>query len=323
MSGLQGNPRQNETARQNRETSILIVPERADSDQIMAITKNGEVSMAYPNLKQTIWLLFLLMLAFVVLALAAAIAGWQFEDDFALGILSLVSFAVILGYVYRRTDLDWDYVRGLFNTDFDSRVWPCVAISVVGLGMLDTELMKVVIRVVPVPEWMQEIYRSEILRRTSYPSALFGAVVVAPLSEELLFRGIFLSGLLAHYTRVSAVVWTSVLFGAMHFDLWRLVPIVISGVVWAWWVIRTGSLLPALFGHALNNLIAVTILHFYTRYLDISGDINEVAFNPWWWTASGIALAALGLWWFYRVSKQTQRISEDKEPQVEPGLDAV
>ena len=205
--------------------------------------------MAYPNLRQSIWLLFLLMLAFVVLALAAAISGWQFEDDFALGTLSLVSFAVILGYVYRRTDLNWEYVRRLFNRDFDLRVWPCVAISVVGLGMLDSELMKVVISIVPMPEWMQEVYRSGILSRTSFLSALFG--------------------------------------------------------------------------HALNNLIAVTILHFYTRHLDISGDINEVAFNPWWWSVSGIALTALGLWWFYRVSKETQPISEDQEPHVEPRLDAV
>ena len=231
-----------------------------------------------------------------------------------MGILSLVSFAIILGYVYRRTDLNWEYVRRLFNRDFDLRVWPCVAISVVGLGMLDTELMKVVIRIVPMPEWIQEVYRSEILSRTSFLSALFGAALVAPLGEELLFRGIILSGLLANYTRIHAIVWSAVLFGMLHLDLWQLVPIILSGLVWAWWVIRTGSLLPALFGHALNNLIAVTILHFYTRHLDISGDINEVAFKPWWWSVSGIALAALGLWWFNRISKETQRISEDQEP---------
>lgn len=299
------------------------MPVNADCDRSMTATDSGEISMAYPNLKQTIWLLFLLMLAFVVLALAVAIAGWKIEDDFVLGVLSLASFAAILGYVYRRTDMDWDYVRRLFNTDFDLRVWPCVAITVVGLGTLDTELMKVVIRVVPVPEWMQEIYRSEILRRTSFPSAVFGAVIVAPLSEELLFRGIFLSGLLTHYTRVSAVVWTSVLFGAMHFDLWRLVPIVISGVVWAWWVIRTGSLLPALFGHALNNLIAVTILHFYTRHLDLSGDLNEVGFNPWWWSVSGVAMAALGLWWFCQVSNSKRQITVGPDLPLDARSDPV
>ncbi len=298
--------------------------ERTDCHQSRPATKSGKTSMAYPNLRQAIWLLVLFLLVQAVLAIPVAIVdGWQLDDDFVLGILLFANFVVILGYVYRRADLDWKYVRHLFNRDFDSRVWPCVAISVVGLGMLDTELMKVVTRIVPVPEWIQEIYRLEIFSRTSFMSALFGAVIVAPFGEELLFRGIILSGLLAHHTRPSAIIWTAVLFGAMHLDLWKLAPIVGSGVVWAWWVIRTGSLLPALFGHALNNLIAVTAIHFYSRHLDISGDLNEVAFNPWWWSASGMLLAALGLWWFYRVSNDTQQISLGLDPPADAESDAV
>ncbi len=297
---------------------------RAVYEHLKPTRKPGEMSMTYPNLKQAIWLLVLFLFVQVGLAVPVVVAdSWRLDDDFLLGILSLVSFAIILGYVYRRTDLDWKYVRHLFNRDFDSRVWPCVAISVVGLAMLDTELMKVVIRIVPVPEWIQEIYRSEILSRTSFLSALFGAVLIAPLGEELLFRGIILSGLLANYTRIHAIVWSAVLFGMMHLDLWQLAPIILSGLVWAWWVIRTGSLLPALFGHALNNLIAVTISHFYTRHLDISGDLNEVAFNPWWWSASGVALAALGLWWFSRVPTNAQHGSECQDPAADAESDAV
>ena len=280
--------------------------------------------MAYPNLKQTIWLLFLFVVIQVGLAVAVLVVDrWKFEDDFLLGILMLANFVILLGYVHRRTDLDWRYIRPLFNTRFDWRIWPCVAISVVGLGMLDTELMKVAIRIAPVPEWMQEIYRSEILRKTSFLSAVFGAAVIAPLGEELLFRGIILSGLLAHHSRVCAVLLSAVLFGMLHLDPWTFVPIFISGMVWAWWVIRTGSLLPALFGHALNNLIAMTILHSDISDIDISGDLNDVAFNPWWFSAAGVALAAVGLWWFSRVAKPAEPCSEGEVPPEDPGTHAT
>ena len=278
--------------------------------------------MAYPNLKQTIWLLFLFMLIQVGLAIAVVIVDrWKLEDDFLLGILFLLNFVILLGYVYRRTDLDWGYIRPLFNTRFDWRVWPCVAISVVGLGVLDTELMKVAIRIAPVPEWMQEVYRSEILRKTSLLSAIFAAAVIAPLGEELLFRGIILGGLLAHHTRVSAVLLSAVFFGLLHLDPWTFTPIFISGVVWAWWVIRTGSLLPAVFGHALNNLIAVVILHFHISGLDMSGDLNDVAFNPWWFSAAGVALAALGLWWFSRVARPVRPVTEGEALPEDDGTD--
>ena len=300
------------------------MPERTDCDQLRPPSISDEISTAYPNLSQTIWLLVLFLFVQVGLAVPVVIADeWRLEDDFLLGILSLVNFAIILGYLYRRTDLDWEFVRRLFNRDFDLRVWPCVAISVVGLGMLDTELMKVVIRIVPMPEWIQEVYRSQFLSRTSFLSALFGAVLVAPLGEELMFRGIILSGLLANYTRIYAIAWSAVLFGMLHLDLWQLVPIILSGLVWAWWVIRTGSLLPALFGHALKNLIAVTILHSYTRHLDLSGDINEVGFNPWWWSVSGVALPALGLWWFYRISNYAQHITQGQDPPADAETDAI
>lgn len=280
--------------------------------------------MAYPNLRQTIWLLFLFVVIQVGLTVAVLVVDrWKFEDDFLLGILMLANFVILLGYVHRRTDLDWRYIRPLFNTRFDWRIWPCVAISVVGLGMLDTELMKVAIRIAPVPEWMQEIYRSEILRKTSFLSAVFGAAVIAPLGEELLFRGIILSGLLAHHSRVCAVLLSAVLFGMLHLDPWTFVPIFISGMVWAWWVIRTGSLLPALFGHALNNLIAVAILHSDISDIDISGDLNDVAFNPWWFSAAGVALAAVGLRWFSRVAKPAEPGSEGEVPTEDPGTDAT
>ena len=279
--------------------------------------------MAYPNLRQAIWLLFLFVLIQVGLAVAVVIVDrWQFEDDFVLGILLLVNFVILLGYVYRRTDLDWGYLRQLFNTRFDWRIWPCVAISVVGLGMLDTELMKVAIRIAPVPEWMQELYRTEILRKTSFLSAVFAAAVIAPLGEELLFRGVILGGLLAHHTTVCAVLLSAVFFGTLHLDPWTFAPIFISGMVWAWWVIRTGSLLPALFGHALNNLIAVTILHSNISDLDMSGDLNEATFNPWWFSAAGVALAAFGLWWFSRVARPVQPVSEGEAMPEDNGTDA-
>ena len=279
--------------------------------------------MAYPNLRQTIWLLFLFVVIQVGLVVAVLVVDrWKFEDDFLLGILMLANFVILLVYVYRRTDLDWRHIRPLFNTRFDWRIWPCVAISVVGLGMLDTELMKVAIRIAPVPEWMQEIYRSEILRKTSFLSAVFGAAVIAPLGEELLFRGIILSGLLAHHSRVCAVLLSAVFFGMLHLDPWTFAPIFISGMVWAWWVIRTGSLLPALFGHALNNLIAVTILHSNISGFDMSGDLNDATFNPWWWTVTGLALAALGLWWFSRVAIPVQPDSGGEALPEDNGTDA-
>ena len=93
--------------------------------------------MAYPNLKQAIWLLVLFTLIQVVLVVLAAAAGrWLFESEFLSVILFVVSFIIILRYVNRRADLTWKDISQSFNVDFDWRVWPCVTISIVGMAMV-------------------------------------------------------------------------------------------------------------------------------------------------------------------------------------------
>ena len=267
--------------------------------------------MTYPNLRQSIWLVVLFWITQSVLGLiiyvVQTVLGESFRHENLLtGISTLVVYFLFLRYVFRRADRTWNDTSQLLNTNFDWRVWPCVAISIVGLGMVLFELDKAVIRLIPMPDFIQDIFKSEFGRKTSYSSAVFRAVFVAPTVEELLYRGAIFAGLLAHYTRNRAIFWSAFLFGVGHLNPWQFPPALLYGLVFAWWYFWTGSLWPALFGHALNNLIGVTTLHFEIPYLEVAEDFNVVFFNPWWWTGAGVLLAALGLWWFRQISKKTQ-----------------
>ena len=267
--------------------------------------------MTYPNLRQSIWLVVLFWITQSVLGLiiyvVQTVLGESFQHENLLtGISTLVVYFLFLRYVFRRADRTWRGTSQLLNTNFDWRVWPCVAISIVGLGMVLLELDKAVIRLIPMPDFIQDIFKSEFGRKTSYSSAVFRAVFVAPTVEELLYRGAIFAGLLAHYTRNRAIFWSAFLFGVGHLNPWQFPPAVLYGFVFAWWYFRTGSLWPALFGHALNNFIGVTMLHFEIPYLKVAEDFNVVFFNPWWWAGAGVFLATLGLWWFRQISKKTQ-----------------
>ena len=284
----------------------------ADCDHLQPTTQNSEISMAYPNLKQAIWLLVLFTLIQVILVVLAAAAGrWLFESEFLSVILLVVSFIIILRYVYRRADLTWKDISQSFNVDFDWRVWPCVTISIVGMAMVLFELDKALVRIMPMPEWVQDTFHSAFGRETSFSSALLYAVIVGPLVEEVLHRRIILSGLLANYNAINAFVWSAVLFGVFHLIPWQIPGALLGGLLLAWWVIRTGSLLPALFGHVLNNIIGVAYLHFEIPYFAVSKDLNVVVFNPWWWSAAGAVIAAIGLSWFYLVTNGRQPVTPD------------
>jgi membrane protease YdiL (CAAX protease family) len=82
--------------------------------------------------------------------------------------------------------------------------------------------------------------------------------VMAPLAEELFFRGFLYGGLRRYGVPIAAIV-SGLLFGAVHIGgspIGFLVPLAALGIILALLYERTGSLYPPIALHALNNSIA-------------------------------------------------------------------
>lgn len=86
-------------------------------------------------------------------------------------------------------------------------------------------------------------------------------VVLAPLSEELFFRGMVFAGIRSRLSLWPAAVVSGVIFGLPHVPTGPLAALllVILGTVLAWLYERTGSLWPCVFVHTLNNTLAVVV----------------------------------------------------------------
>jgi membrane protease YdiL (CAAX protease family) len=91
----------------------------------------------------------------------------------------------------------------------------------------------------------------------------FGAVAtfVAPVVEELLFRGAGVS-LLAPYGKWVAIVGTGILFGVYHGLVIALPVLAAFGVVLGWLRWQTGSVYPCIALHALFNGVAIGSVPF-------------------------------------------------------------
>ncbi len=85
--------------------------------------------------------------------------------------------------------------------------------------------------------------------------------VLAPLGEELYFRGFVYPVFRFHFGLFPAVLITSAFFAALHFDLVRFLPLALGGAGLALICEKTGSLFPALAAHSIWN-VAMTILIF-------------------------------------------------------------
>jgi hypothetical protein len=80
-------------------------------------------------------------------------------------------------------------------------------------------------------------------------------VLVAPLFEEMLFRGVFLSAY-ENRTGWHAIWLVAILFAAYHFSLDNLVLPLIIGLIAGWLVYRTCSIWAGVLVHVGANLLA-------------------------------------------------------------------
>ena len=100
------------------------------------------------------------------------------------------------------------------------------------------------------------------------PVGLMAVGVIGPFAEELLFRGAVLPSLLK-WDRISGKPWLAIVISAALFSLAHMNPAqmpfaFLLGLLLGWLYYRTGSLLPGLVIHVINNsLICVAgILSF-------------------------------------------------------------
>lgn len=86
-------------------------------------------------------------------------------------------------------------------------------------------------------------------------------VLVAPLFEEVIFRGFLLPPAVRRLGARGGILLTAGLFGLMHLsDPAAVPPLVFLGVLLAWTRLRSGSLWPAIVLHMGNNILAVGML---------------------------------------------------------------
>lgn len=81
--------------------------------------------------------------------------------------------------------------------------------------------------------------------------------MLAPLVEELVFRGLVYGYVEGRFGGMAALIVSSLLFAAAHVEPIHIALVLPIGVLLGWTRMRTGSLWPAIAAHVANNTVAV------------------------------------------------------------------
>jgi membrane protease YdiL (CAAX protease family) len=119
-----------------------------------------------------------------------------------------------------------------------------------GLGIRQTQLESL--------EWLHTVPLWQ------YALVAFSAAILAPIAEEIYFRGYVFRAYLEQKGPVQAYLFSSLLFALVHLNLPAMLPIFVVGLFLAFLYHRTGSVLPGMVAHGFNNAVAFTVLYFAT-----------------------------------------------------------
>ncbi|GLV64133.1 AbrB family transcriptional regulator [Bacillus mycoides] len=137
------------------------------------------------------------------------------------------------------------------------------------------------------------------------------ACVLAPIMEEVIFRGFFLQRMAYKWGIKRAVIISSLIFGLGHFDV---IGAFMFGVIMCLLYIKTKNIWTNIAVHALNNLIATSI-QFVSGEGSDAISITELQAQSNLWIGIGLAVVGL-LWLIPYIWKQWRTVKEVGVPPV-------
>ncbi len=106
------------------------------------------------------------------------------------------------------------------------------------------------------------IFKAETLYE--YVLLILGTAIIVPIGEEFFFRGYAFKAVEKNWNMYGAYAFSSLLFALLHFTIIGLFPLFMIALAFAYILKRSGSLVPCIILHGVNNFVAVSLLYWYT-----------------------------------------------------------
>jgi uncharacterized protein len=178
-------------------------------------------SKPYPGVFQAVGLLLLFVGVLILLAILLAILSIHRHNNLIasplVGVLvTLVAHGIIIAWGFRQTKSP---VREVFPfKPVQLGIVLSIVLCVFGLIIVSSNVDYLVPTTLPPPKWVTS-YIFDMLQ-SRYGLALLSVefLVLAPITEELLFRGLLLHGFLRRYGNTRAVLASAVLFWGFSYE---------------------------------------------------------------------------------------------------------
>lgn len=265
----------------------------------------------FPNLLEAF--LIILVLYFLEYVMDALI--WKFGRDAGLEPVAIQSigrvlacglvFTVLLHHakrtyreLFHESAHSWGATLGLLTVP--------ILLLTPGLLLIESLVQIVVVHFFPMSQSMSDSMQRMV---TSGLGSIVLVCLVAPIVEEMLFRGVILRSFLQQYPSGVAIVHSAAVFGLAHLNVYQFVGAFLTGLLLGKLYERTRSLLPCILVHGFYNT-GCTVL----AYQSAPGEWLTAPSLSLPWCVFALISGSAGAWLLYKLI--APRAASDTEPQA-------
>jgi membrane protease YdiL (CAAX protease family) len=244
----------------------------------------------YPTILKAVHLVVLYMFIQSIIDFPLALYDYYNGTDYLYNplkkvVLGIGSLAFIFIYAYKKAKAP---VKELFPLkSFNIFLLIPIFLFIWGAQNLISVVNVGIDMVLPPPPWFWELFNKVFESDFGIYGAFLKVVIIAPIVEELIFRGIIMYGLMRNYSASTAIFTSALMFALFHLNPWQFPATFVLGALLGFLMVRKRNILLCILGHAINNGIAlfggligneISFLHSQTSLLMISFLVVMVSF---------------------------------------------
>ena len=269
----------------------------------------------YPTFLQAVHLVVLYIFIQTVVDFPLAVYDYYKGTDYLYlpvkkVILGVGSILFILYYGYRKSK---NKLFEVFPFKFFNPLIVLFIITfIVAAQTLVSEANIYVQKFIPPPHWFPELFNNIFESDYGWFGAFMKVVIIAPVVEESIFRGVIMNGFMRNYPKFPAVFLSALLFALFHLNPWQFPATFVLGLLLGWLMVRTHNLLVCMMGHAINNFVVLLSIIYWDK-------INENALmlmdKDKQMTAAGLIIAFSVILIYLLTMRQVKKMKGKKRVQ--------
>ena len=218
----------------------------------------------YPTILKAVHLVVLYIFIQTIVDFPLALFDYYNGTDYLYNpikkiILGVGSPAFIFYYAYRKAKVP---LKELFPVrKFNILLFVPIFFFIWGAQNLIGEVNILIDKIIPPPSWFWELFNKIFESDYGVYGAILKVAIIAPIIEELIFRGVIMHGLMKNYSGTTAVVVSALMFALFHMNPWQFPATFVLGLLLGFLMLKKHNILLCIGGHAINNGIALFTMY--------------------------------------------------------------